>query len=170
MDSLTEKNNRKEEGDITIIGTINKEKRRIKVLYNKHIEVFDYVIRNEQFQKYLRENFYEEYCKIQQAKNKTIKFNEEISFLIRRINKIYTQYAKDNNKLPIDTIYKHMLKEKQLLQEYESMYYENTNDETPEEQLEAYEIEFMKEKQESEKYDMQEKNGRQKIKKISGGK
>lgn len=170
MESLTEKNNRKEKGDITIIGTINKEKRRIKVLYNKHIEVFEYIIRNEEFQKYLRKNFYEEYCRLQQTKNEKIIFNESISFLIRKIIKIYNQYSKDNNKLPIDTIYKHMQKEKQLLKKYESMYYETSNqEEKPPEQLEAYEIEFIKEKQENQKYDIQEKKGRTKMKKIVGG-
>lgn len=171
MESLSLKNNRKEQGDITIIGTINKEKRRIKVLYNKHIEVFEYIIRNEEFQNYLRKNFYEEYCKIQQTKKELIEINEEISFLIRKINIIYTQYAKDKRKMPIDTIYKHMLKEKQLLQEYESMYYEKIkeDEETPPEQLETFEIEFMKEKQENQKYDIQEKKGHKKTKKISGG-
>lgn len=171
MENLSEKNNRKENGDITIIGTINKEKRRIRVLYNKHMEVFEYIIRNEDFQKYLRKNFYEEYCKIQQMKSRTIKFNEEISFLIRKIIKIYTQYAKDRSKLPIDTIYKHILKEKQLLQDYETMYYRNTkeNEEIPVEQLEAFEMEFIKEKQENQKYVIEEKREKQKTKKISGG-
>ena len=64
-----------------------------------------------------------------------------------------------------------MLKEKQLLQEYESMYYEKIkeDEETPPEQLETFEIEFMKEKQENQKYDIQEKKGHKKTKKISGG-
>lgn len=56
MNGLSEKNKRQEKGDITIIGTINKEKRRVKVLYNKHIEVFEYIIRNEKFQNHLRKN------------------------------------------------------------------------------------------------------------------
>ena len=169
MKNLSEKNNRKENGDITIIGTINKEKRRIRVLYNKHIEVFEYIIRSEEFQKYLRKNFYEEYCKIQQIKSRNIIFTEEISFLLRKIIKIYTQYAKDKNKLPIDTIYKHILKERQMLQDYETIYNQTPNEKVPTEQLEAFEIEFFKEKQENQKYVIEEKKGKQKTKKISGG-
>lgn len=176
MNSLSLKNNRKEKGDITIIGTINKETRRIKVLYNKHIEVFEYIIRNESFQTYLkRHDFYEEYCNIQQLKNDPIKFDESTSFLIRRVLNIYKQYAKDKNELPIDTIYKHMLKERQLMNEYKALYKEKQEEETQPEQLEAYELEFIKEKQDNQKYNIEdikgikETKGRQKVKKIVGG-
>ena len=41
IDTITRKNGKKETGDIAIIGTINKESRRIKVLYKKHIEIFE---------------------------------------------------------------------------------------------------------------------------------
>jgi hypothetical protein len=178
MNSLSLKNNRKEQGDITIIGTINKENRRIKVLYNKHIEVFEYIIRNESFQIYLkRHDFYEEYCNIQQLKNGPVKFNESTSFLIRKILNIYKQYAKDKNELPIDTIYKHLLKEEQLLKEYQELYKESEEQEEViyPEQLEAYELDFIREKHANQKYDIEdikgikEIKGRQKVKKISGG-
>ncbi|MGM9850314.1 MAG: hypothetical protein ACI31V_05415 [Bacilli bacterium] len=177
MNSLSLKNNRKEQGDITIIGTIKKETRRIKVLYNKHIEVFEYIIRNESFQIYLKKHdFYEEYCNIQQLKNGPVKFDENTSFLIRKILNIYKQYAKEKNELPIDTIFKHMRKQNQILEDYQALYDKTTNEGLEQEQLEAYELEFIREKHENQKYNIEdikgikEIKGRQKVKKIGGGK
>lgn len=177
MESLALKNNRKEQGDIALIGTINKEPRRIKVLYKKDIIVFrEYIIKFEPFQQLLKaKGYYEEYCEIQRLKYGRIEFNEQISFLVRKILKLYTQYAKENGYLSIDTIYKHIQKEKALMKAYEKEFTENEYEEQDGEPPISYEV---MEQEEKEYYaslnfpiikETKEIKGRQKVKKISGG-
>lgn len=185
MHNLSEKNKRKEQGDITIIGTINKERGRVKILYNKHIEVFEYIIRNPEFQEYLKDNYYTEYCRIQQIKNEDLKINEDLSWLIRKVYKIYKQYSKENNKLSPNLIYTHMKKTDQLLQAYQKLYGneivdnyqgiydESNNDPTEPEEAVSYELTYQQDRRDYLKYDLigyKEEKGRQKVKKIGGGK
>lgn len=178
MDGLELKNNRKEQGDISLIGTINKEPRRKKVLYKKDIIVFrEYIIKFEPFQQLLKaKGYYEEYCEIQRLKQSRIEFNEHISFLVRKVLKLYAQYAKENDYLSIDTIYKHIQKEKELMRAYEEEFTKNEYEEQQDEEPPiSYEI---MDQEEREYYaslnfpvikETKEIKGRQKVKKIVGG-
>lgn len=177
MESLALKNNRKEQGDIALIGTINKETKRIRVLYKKDIIVFrEYIIKFEPFQQLLRaKGYYEEYCEIQRLKQGRIEFNEHTSFLVRKILKLYTQYAKENGYLSIDTIYKHIQKEKALMKAYEKEFMENEYEEQDEELIISSDV---MEQEDREYYnslnfpvirETKEEKGRQKTKKIVGG-
>lgn len=177
MEGLTNKNNKEERGDITLIGTINKESKRIKILYKKDIIVFrEYIIKFEPFQQLLRaKGYYEEYCEIQRLKQSRIEFNEQISFLVRKILKLYTQFAKENGYLSIDTIYKHIQKEKALMKAYEKEFMENEYEEQDEELIISSDV---MEQEDREYYnslnfpvirETKEEKGRQKVKKIVGG-
>lgn len=144
MEGLTQKNNRKETGDIALLTTINKEYARIKVLYKKHIEVFEKIIKDYEFQSYLRKNFYQEYTEIQRY---NYELTRETSILIRKIYDIYKQYAKEEKKPSPNVIYNKIKKTpKYPLNNYQGIYDESRNDPTEPEQLEAYEIEDLKEK------------------------
>ena len=180
MDGLELKNKRKEKGDIALIGTINKEsRRRKKVLYKKEIIVFrEYIIKLEPFQKHLKaKGYYEEYCEIQRLKQNRIEFNEHISFLVRKILDLYTIFSKENGYLSIDTLYKHIKKEKEMMKAYEKEFAENEYGNQQEEKpIISYDV---MEKEDREYYDslnfpvikqIKEIKGRQKVKKIGGGK
>lgn len=124
---LSEKNNRKENGDITILGTVNKEKTRIMTLYGWHIKVVKYVtIKDADFEQYIKSRDYSEYSLIQYIKTITPDDIKEdwISWLIRKIYKDYKEYAKENKKLSPESIYKHIKTVertmKQNLEEYET--------------------------------------------------
>ena len=109
---IKEKNKRKETGDIALIRTRNQERKRIRVLYKKHIEVFKRIIKNNEFEEYLKQYFTEYYKRIQQYKYQEIIINEELSTLIRRVYEIYKNYAKENDKSSPDTIYTEIKKRK----------------------------------------------------------
>lgn len=173
---LENKYNKKELGDITIIDPEKVETTdvpREKIIYNEEIEMFELAINNIEFEQFLKKTDYSRYCLIQTYNGQIY---ERISWLIRAIPKIYNEYASRYNKLPLKTIYKHYQKEKQLVNKYKEMI-ENQTDETANiEQLEAYELEFIREKYENQKYNIEdikgikEIKGRQKVKKIGGGK
>lgn len=69
-----------------------------------------------------------------------------------------------------------MRKQNQILEDYQALYDKTTNEGLEQEQLEAYELEFIREKHENQKYNIEdikgikEIKGRQKVKKIGGGK
>lgn len=147
MDTLSVKNKRKENGDIALFTTINKEYSRIKVLYKKHIEVFKNVIRNYEFQCYLKNNYYSEYAVIQRYKYAELTLTRESSILIRRIYDIYKEYASKEKKPSPDVLYNKIKNiPKYPENNYQGIYDESKNDPTEPEQLEAYEIEDLEEK------------------------
>ena len=182
IDTITRKNGKKETGDIAIIGTINKESRRIKVLYKKHIEMFEKIkeyeniIKFGKFEQYLRDNYYKEYCQLQMFKNlfkhlfknkeenadDNIEIPEEIKeemlFLIRKVYDLYKVYSKERNEISPDRIYTEIKKRQKSKENKQEL-----------ELQEAYEKVFKEERNEERKYNIQETKGRQKIKKISGG-
>lgn len=137
IDNITKKTKKIETGDIAIIGTINKERSRIKVLYKKHIEVFKTIILYNKFEQYLKKNYYEEYCGIQIYKHKEIEFDERTSFFIRKVYNIYNNYYKENNELSPTKIYTKIKSQ----QEYYT-----------EEPIEDYIIKDMKEAEENRGY------------------
>lgn len=180
MSNLSGKNRRKENGDITIIGTLSKERKRFMTLYKTHIDVFKYVIKDADFEQYLKTNFYNDYCLIQQVKPlNQIEFKETTSWLIRRIYKMYEEYAKGKNKLSPRTIYRHIKAVEQALEEYETLYdniivdnyrgiYDESNNEPtyPEETI-SYEVIEQEERRAYLKYDLigqREEKGKTKIK------
>lgn len=118
-------------GDIVIINASENKKKKIKVLYRKHIKVFKKIILDKNFEKYLKENNYAEYCHIQQLKykniefieeyepeiieendkliitdNNNIKYQDQIGFFIRKVYKLYKIYEKEYNAKTVDMIYK----------------------------------------------------------------
>ena len=108
---LSDKNKRQENGDITILGTVNKEKTRIMALYGCHIKVIKYVtIKEAEFEQYIKLHDYNMYCLIQYIKGITSDDIKEdwISWSIRKIYKAYEQYAKENKKLSPKAIYRHI--------------------------------------------------------------
>ena len=137
IDNITKKTKKIETGDIAIIGTINKERSRIKVLYKKHIEVFKTIILYNKFEQYLKKNYYEEYCGIQIYKHNEIEFDERTSFFIRKVYNIYNNYYKENNELSPTKIYTKIKSQ----QEYYT-----------EEPIEDYIIKDMKEAEENRGY------------------
>lgn len=147
MDELSNKNKRKENGDIALFTTINKERTRIKVIYQKHIEVFEVIIKDTDFQQYLKKNFYAEYCNIQKYMYKHIILEEETSFLIRKIYYIYKQYAQEYKKISPNKIYTSLKKQKEIIiTNYQETYDKLNNDPTEPEQLETYVNEDLKER------------------------
>ncbi len=121
INNIMKKTKKVETGDIAIIGTVNKERTRIKVLYKKHLEVFKTIILYNKFEQYLKNNYYEEYCGIQIYKHKEIEFDERTSFFIRKIYNIYNNYYKENNELSPTKIYT-KIKSQQEQYEEESTY------------------------------------------------
>lgn len=151
IQTITKKTGRAETGDIALIGTLNKEIKRIKVLYRKHIKVFETVILYKDFEQYLKNNYYKEYCEIQIYKHKEIELlelTEETSLIIRRIYDIYKLYSKEFNQPSPTKIYSEIKKQ------------ENKPEDIT--KLEAYEMIFMDERMENQKYDIREKKGKQK--------
>ncbi len=183
IEIVTRKTGKEETGDITVIGTINKETSRIKVLYKKQIKVFKKIIKFEKFVQYLRNNYYKEYCQLQMfnhlielifededLENSNYKeeielpeeIKEEISFLVRRVYYLYKIFSKEKNEISPDRIYTEIKKRQK-----------NKEDQQDLELLEAYEIIDIEERRYYQKYDLiglTEKKEKQKIKKISGGK
>ena len=113
--------------DITILGTVNKEKTRIMALYEWRIKVVKYaIIKDAEFEQYLKSHNYNDYSLTQQIKTITSNDIKEdwISWLIRRIYKAYAQYAIENKKLSPEAIYRHIKTVehtmKQDLKEYET--------------------------------------------------
>lgn len=183
IEIVTRKTGKEETGDITVIGTINKETSRIKVLYKKQIKVFKKIIKFEKFEQYLRNNYYKEYCQLQMfnhlielifededLENSNYKeeielpeeIKEEISFLVRRVYYLYKIFSKEKNEISPDRIYTEIKKRQK-----------NKEDQQDLELLEAYEIIDIEERRYYQKYDLiglTEKKEKQKIKKISGGK
>ena len=148
IEYLKTKYNKEETGDITIIdnespGDIPRE----SVIYNQNIEMFELAIQNQEFIQFLRKIDYSSYCKINRYNHE---ITEEISWIIRIIPKIYDEYRIKYNKLPLKTLYKHYLKEQQMMYKIYSEIEET-------EILEAYEIEFMRDRRENQKYDITEK-------------
>lgn len=167
MKKITAKTKRQETGDIALIEITNQEKTRIKVLYKKHIEIFKTIIYLKDFEMYLKDNYYTEYCKMQKYSYQEITINEETSFFIRKLYDIYKKYARDNRKPSPDVIYSKIKKQKNTQYDnYQGIYDESGNDPTDPEQLEAYELEYNEEKIDNYKYQVES----QKTKKISRGK
>ena len=177
---LENKYNKKELGDITII---DPEKisvtdiPRESIVYKENIEMFEIAIDDLQFVQFLKNADYSKYCAIQRY-NKEIDeqhkniIDETISWLIRKMPKIYDEYAIKYNKPPLKTIYKHMKKEKQLLNKYKEMIEKQTDETANIEQLEAYELNYQQDRRDYLKYDLngyKEEKGRRKVKKIGGG-
>ena len=150
--------------------------------------MFEIAIDDLQFVQFLKNADYSKYCAIQRYNNEIDEqhkniIDETISWLIRKMPKIYDEYAIKYNKPPLKTIYKHMKKERQLLQAYQKLYgneivdnYQGIYDESnndPTEQLEAYELNYQQDRRDYLKYDLngyKEEKGRRKVKKIGGGK
>ena len=127
MNYLSEKNKKQENGSITILGTVNKEKTRIMILYEWHLKVVKYVtIKDAEFEQYIKSRNYNKYSLIQHIKTITPDDIKEdwISWLIRGIYNEYDQYAKENKKLSPKSIYRHIKTVehtmKQDLEEYET--------------------------------------------------
>lgn len=180
IEYLKTKYNRKETGDVTII---DPEKisvtdiPRESIVYKENIEMFEIAIDDLQFVQFLKNADYSKYCAIQRY-NKEIDeqhkniIDETISWLIRKMPKIYDEYAIKYNKPPLKTIYKHMKKEKQLLNKYKEMIEKQTDETANIEQLEAYELNYQQDRRDYLKYDLngyKEEKGRRKVKKIGGG-
>lgn len=168
---LEKKYNKKEIGDITIIDPEKVETTdvpREKIIYNEEIEMFEIAINDTEFEQFLKKTDYSKYCLIQTYNGQ---IDERVSWLIRKIPKIYDEYATKYNKLHLKTLYKHFQKEKQLLNEYKEMIEDQSEDTTNLVQLEAFEKEFMEERKENQKYDTSTKTKiKTKSKIISGGK
>ncbi len=171
IEYIKTKYNKKESGDITIIDPEkinNTEIPRESIVYNKNVEIFEIAIDDQSFVQFLKKADYSKYCAIQRYNNaigdryKKIT-DERISWLIREVPKIYEEYSTKYNKLPLKTIYKHYLKEQQILKKYQEMYDTLEQKEEPD-KLEAYEIEFLNEQNYNQKYELKEKKGKQKIK------
>lgn len=151
IEYLKTKLNKEETGDITIIDNESKaDIPREQVIYNKNIEMFELSLKDNEFIQFLRKADYSTYCTINRYH---YEITEEISWLIRKIPKIYEEYRIKYNKLPLKTLYKHYLKEQQIMYKIYSEIEEQEEPTT----LEAYEIEFMKDKKENQKYDITEK-------------
>lgn len=103
--NIRKKTKRRENGDIALIRTTEHERKRIKVIYKKHIEVFKMVIIDHEFVEYLKENYQEYYNLIKKYIYKEIIIERETSILIRKIYEIYKEYAKANNKTSPDKLY-----------------------------------------------------------------
>lgn len=110
MQELTKKNNKKERGDITILSF--DRKKRIRVLYKKHLFVFKHVMLDKDFTNYLIENYPELCSTIVLIKKRInhilseIVLNEGTSIVIRIIYKIYKEeYAKQYHKPTPDKLY-----------------------------------------------------------------
>jgi len=175
MDNLSKKNNRKENGDIALFTTINKERNRIKVLYKKHIETFKVIINIKDFEQYLKTNYYDLYCKAQAQKQLLNKnyFSEETSFLIRKIYSIYKKYSQENKTPSPDKIYNELKKQQSIENDnYSPMYDESNNDPTYPDKDDLYEKDFIEETNSRNKYyfEKQEKKGKTKILKNQWGK
>ena len=182
MTELTDKNSKIEKGDITIIDPeisesnkkLEKSKQknpRKKIIYKPQIEELKIIKEDKQFEQYLKNNYYREYCIIQICiqifKTDKLNLNEELVWGIFEIIRIYRLYAKQNNKLSPEAIYNHIKKTKQILQAYQMLYenevldnyqgiYDESNNEPTEpEKLEAYEIDFIAEHRDEKKYDIQ---------------
>ena len=189
IEYLKTKYNRKETGDVTII---DPEKisvtdiPRESIVYKENIEMFEIAIDDLQFVQFLKNADYSKYCAIQRYNNEIDEqhkneideqhkniIDETISWLIRKMPKIYDEYAIKYNKPPLKTIYKHMKKEKQLLNKYKEMIEKQTDETANIEQLEAYELTYQQDRRDYLKYDLngyKEEKGRRKVKKIGGGK
>lgn len=147
MDDLTRKNKRIENGDIALFTTRNKEFARIKILYKKHLKVFKEIIKDYDFQCYLRKYYYREYAAIQRYCHTDLKLTRETSILIRQVYNIYKIYAKETKKSSPDVIYTKLKNTPEYPpNNYFGIYDESNNEPTEPEQLEAYEIEDLKEK------------------------
>jgi len=147
MDGLTIKNRRKENGDIALFTTRNKEYARIKILYKKHIEVFKEVIKDNEFKYYLRTRYYPEYMEIKKFYYQELKLTRENSILIRKIYDVYKEYAKQEKKPSPAVLYKKIKNTPEYPpNNYFGIYDESKNNPTEPEQLEAYEVEDLKEK------------------------
>lgn len=150
IEYLKTKLNKEETGDITIIDNESKaDIPREQVIYNKNIEMFELSLKDNEFIQFLRKADYSTYCTINRYH---YEITEEISWLIRKIPKIYEEYRIKYNKLPLKTLYKHYLKEQQIMYKIYSEIEEQEEPTT----LEAYEIEFMKDKIDNQKYDVRE--------------
>lgn len=148
---LSDKNNRKENGNITILGTVNKEKTRIMALYEWHIKVVNYVtMKDAEFVQYIKSRDYNKYSLIQHIKTITPDDIKEdwISWAIRKAYQEYEQYAKDNKKLSPKAIYRHIKTVEYTM---------NQDLEKNETQLEKDEALLKKYRVLSEKYEMHHK-------------
>lgn len=110
MRELTEKNNKRENGDITILDS--SKERRMRVLYKKHLFVFKAVILDNDFLAYLNLSDSELYNKVISIKSSVnhilsdIDLNEDSSIIIRRVYKKYKDgYAKEYKKPSPDVLY-----------------------------------------------------------------
>lgn len=196
MTELTDKNSKIEKGDITIIDPeisesnkkLEKSKQknpRKKIIYKPQIEELKIIKEDKQFEQYLKNNYYREYCIIQIFKTDKLNLNEELVWGIFEIIRIYRLYAKQNNKLSPEAIYNHIKKTKQILQayqilydneivdNYQGIYDESNNDPTEPEEAVSYELTYQQDRRDYLKYDLngyKEEKGRRKVKKIGGGK
>lgn len=87
-------NNRKrnETGDIV---TINSNNKRIRVLYKRHIRVFNEIINDEQFLNYLSKN----YMSIYELLDENLKYTKYSNNLIRKVYAIYKDEYKEKIKI-----------------------------------------------------------------------
>ena len=115
IEYLKKKLGKEESGDITIIDLESKNDiPREQIIYEKNIEMFELAIKNQEFIKFLRKADYRTYCDINRYNHE---INETTSWIIRKIPKIYEEYRNRYNRLPLKTMYKHILKEQQMLQQ-----------------------------------------------------
>ena len=111
MQELSQKNHKKERGDIAILS----QDKRIRVLYKKHLFVFKYIILNNEFVNYINTNYPELHTSIILIKRSVkhilseMVLNDATSKIIRTVYKIYKDdYAKKYNKASPDKLYQHL--------------------------------------------------------------
>ena len=156
IEYLKNKLKKEESGDITIIDEESKaDIPRESIIYNQNIEMFELALKDNEFIQFLRNVDYSSYCSINRY---NYEINETTSWLIRKIPKTYEEYRLKYNKLPLKTLYKHYLKEQQLMYKIYSEIEEKEEPTT----LEAYEIEFMRDRNENQKYNIRETKQKQK--------
>jgi len=148
IEYLKNKLNKEEKGDITIIDEESKaDIPRESVIYSENMEMFELTLKDSEFIQFLRNADYSSYCSINRY---NYEINETTSWLIRKIPKIYEEYRIKYNKLPLKTLYKHHLKEQQMMYKIYSEIEEKEEPTT----LEAYEIEFMRDRNDNQKYNI----------------
>ena len=171
IERMQNKNKKRETGDITIIDPQKVDIidiPREDIIYNGDVDKFELAIEDKGFMEFIRKADYSKYCALN---GYNYKITEKISWLIRELPKIYDEYSKKHNTPSLKTIYKQKLKEIERLKKRRMMRFdENAEEELTEKNLEAYEAGYIQERRESQKYYIEEENGKQKIKKISGEK
>ena len=174
IDFFENKYNKKETGDITIIDPEKVGKISIPregIIYRKDIEMFELVIKDDEFLKFLDKAAPSKYLKIIEYKE-TKRITDEISWIIRDFPEIYTEYATRYNKTPLKTIYRHYLKKQQLINKLLEDQQENEDQAIP---SEAYEIDFENSRRQYQKYyfgctEEQKGHQKKKLRESSGGK